>query len=359
MAQRDDEQQRWRNGRRIAGAVAVVLSLLSSTLQAAEPVRTVGLLRPVVEGQPVRGYPVELTAPGAVVGMPPPGAVSTPQTSCPSEPPPACDADRPAWTLFDFRTQSGGCFSVFPSTLLWEPPLAGKDQPRLQLLQTNLSDSTSQNTLDGIVGGIAGMFRYEGANKKWAIQWDAFAVVSLRISEYDYMIANDFRAGLPITFRYGNWSGKFGYEHTSTHMGDDLIVNNGRQPILSVKDELVVGLDHWCWDQLRLYGEFAYAFSQYSSVDADPIRFGTGFEWRSRKPTGVVGRPYAAAQVNFSGDQDYDPNVVVQIGWMWRKPSQRLASFRIFGEYYSGKAPFGQLFLEPNQFFAIGMAIDY
>jgi hypothetical protein len=142
-------------------------------------------------------------------------------------------------------------------------------------------------------------------------------------------------------------------------MGDDLIVQNGRQPIPSVKDELVLGLGRWCWNQLRLYGEFGYAFFQNSAVDADPVRFALGAEWRTREATGFRGRPFAALHIEFAGDQGYQPNLTLQAGWMWRQPAQRLANLRLFGEFYTGRAPFGQLFQEPKQFFGLGVAIDY
>jgi hypothetical protein len=91
-------------------------------------------------------------------------------------------------------------------------------------------------------GATVGLFRLTPAESPWAVQLDFFGLVGSRFSQYDYLVTSDYRAGLPITWACGPWHGKIGYEHTSTHQGDDVMVLTGRQPIPSVKDELVVGL---------------------------------------------------------------------------------------------------------------------
>lgn len=315
-----------------------------------EPVRGAALLQPVVEGKPVHDLPTDARLTQTVTGKPP-------CEPCPSPPNP-CDA--PIRNVFECRTLRGGTFQMFPSTLLWEPPLAAKGQPRLEALFTTLDDSTSQQTVDTYIGTTVGLFRYVPAESRWAFQLDGFAVVGSRFSRYDYLIASDYRAGLPITWACGSWHGKFGYEHTSTHLGDDLMNQTGRQPIPSVKDELVLGVGRWFWNWLRVYGEFGYAFFYDSATpDTDPVRFVVGAELRTREATGFWGKPFAAVNVAFPGDQNYSANLTVQAGWMWRQPAQRLANLRVFAEYYTGRAPFGQLYQETNQFFGLGLAIDY
>lgn len=317
-----------------------------------EPVRGVTLLQPVIEGQPIRGLPADDRLAEAVTEQP--LGNFTPYQPVP------CEVRPPGCHPFEYRFRSGALFQVFPSTLLWEPPLAQKGQPRLEALFTTLDDATSQQTVDTHIGATAGLFRYTFAENRWAVQLDFFAVVGSRFSAYDYLIASDYRAGLPITWTCGPWHGKFGYEHTSTHMGDDLMVLNDRQPIPSVKDELVLGLGRWFWNQLRVYSEFGYAFYlNTDNPDTDPVRFALGAEWRTRNATGFWGRPFGAVNLAFPGDQNYKLNLTVQAGWMWRQPAQRLANLRVFGEYYTGRAPFGQLYHETNQFFGIGLAVDY
>lgn len=335
----------------IWGLVLVVTTLLSAPGQAHEE-HLLSVTRTTVQGHPIDEPPADVRLTQAVAGKAP--CASPPFGSLPCE-----DRGDPR-KLFEYTTLRGGTFQAFPGTLLWEPPLASKAEPRMELLFTTLDDTTSQQTVDGYIGATVGIFRFTPAESRWAFQLDFFGLVASRFSKYDYLIASDYRAGLPITWACGPWHGKFGYEHTSTHLGDELMLLTGRQRIPSVRDELVLGLGRWFWNQLRVYGEFGYAFFFDSVVrDADPVRFAVGAEWRTREATGLLGKPFGAVHIAFPGDQHYSANLTVQAGWMWRQPGQRLANLRIFGEYYTGRAPFGQIFQETNQFFGLGVAIDY
>ena len=60
----------------------------------------------------------------------------------------------------------------------------------------------------------------------------AWVYMAARISQYDFMIAQDFRAGFPITFAYGPWHAKIGYEHTSTHLGDEILKAAATGPVV-------------------------------------------------------------------------------------------------------------------------------
>jgi hypothetical protein len=333
------------------GVILTVVTLLPIRGPAADDFSRWNV-QPPVQGLPIDEPAADVRLAQAVIGQPP----CPPPTSGPLLAPNVLQPD----PVFTCSTLRGGTFQCFPSTLLWEPPLASKAEPRMALLFNTLDDATSQQTVDGYIGATVGLFRLTPAECPWAVQLDFFGLVGSRFSQYDYLITLDYRAGLPITWACGSWHGKIGYEHTSTHLGDDVMVLTGRQPIPSVKDELVVGLGRWFWNQLRVYGEFGYAFFLSSATpNADPVRFAVGAEWRTREATGFLGKPFAAVHLAFPGDQHYATNLTVQAGWMWRQPAQRLANFRIFGEYYTGRAPFGQLFQVPNQFFGLGLALDY
>jgi hypothetical protein len=49
----------------------------------------------------------------------------------------------------------------------------------------------------------------------------------------------------------------------------------------------------------------------------------------------------------------------VQVGWHWRDPTRRLANFRVFGEFYSGRSPYGQFFQTREQFYSFGLTFDF
>jgi hypothetical protein len=320
----------------------------------------------------VQGYPVETEPPAApslgramirppvVVQLSPsdvPGF--EPICGCPLQPecPPPVPSCRDP---FRWEFPNGAALTAFPQQLFWEPPLASPHEPRMLFMPTSLSNQFTEKTLDTTIGGIVGLFRLNPASCNVAYQLDMFALVSSRIAQYDYMGPQDYRAGLPITFAYGPWHGKFGYEHTSTHLGDETVQRTGRRPIDYIKDELVFGLGRWCFDnRLRLYSQTGWAFAMDVPGTNSPFRFDLGAEWYKRRATGFRGQPFAATNVEFNGAVNYQPSVALQLGWQWRNPERRLSQSRVFVQYYTGYSPYGQFFDTREQWLGLGIAFDY
>ena len=313
----------------------------------------------------LRIIPKPMDAPGRAEIVPASGIeplrlpFSTPDATLQNPPSPTatlCDqphrvAMRP---LIDFRR-----VEIFPTGLLWEPALAGKREARLAGLASNLSNVYTQKTVDTQIGGNFGIARLVPEGSDLEIQVDLFGVVNSRFSQYDFLIASDYRAGIPLTFRRGPWAVKVAYEHTSTHLGDELIQNTGATRIEYIKDEVVLGLSRLFDDRLRVYGQAGYAFRQFIDGNPSKYRFDVGFEWFHRAATGPWGTPFVAANVGFRGENAYNADVAVQAGWLWRHPDKRLAQWRVYGEYSSGKSYFGQLFRTRENFGAFGIALDY
>ncbi len=266
----------------------------------------------------------------------------------------------------------GTVITAFPNSLLWQPPLASPTEPRFQVLPSTLNNYTNDWTLDTSIGNTVGMFRAEPTGRDVAYQLDLFAVVLTRLTPSD-LVAADYRFGVPLTARWGPWHAKLSYEHTSGHLGDELIHAQHVLPdsiTTYSKDEVVLGLGRWLTDRFRLYGVVGYAARQQLPDPNPPLvlaqsrsrwRFGTGFEWfYNPGPTGWAGTPFVAANLDSRGEESFNPNVTAQVGWLWRNPLQRLASFRIFGEYYNGRPVYGQFYDRGREhFYAVGFAGDY
>jgi hypothetical protein len=247
-----------------------------------------------------------------------------------------------------------------PNTLLWEPPVAVKRDPRFAVIGTDYENALTDQTADTWIGGTFGLLRISPRNRDIEYQVDAFGVVISRWSQINYEVAVDYRAGVPVTFRTGPWHGKFGYEHTSTHLGDETIVRTGRRPIRFEKDELVYALGRVLFeDRVRVYGLVAWAFSDGTDVDRSPFRYDVGVEVFNRGRSPRYGQPFAAVNVEFNGTQEFEPSVTVQAGWMLRNPDRRLGQIRFLVEYFSGRSQYGQLFADRETFWAFGGSIDY
>ncbi len=260
-----------------------------------------------------------------------------------------------------FRTVSwrDTIWTFFPSSLLWEPPMAKRNEPRFLVSVTDLENYRSDWTLDTSIGTTLGLFRAQPIGWDAEVQIDAFAVVHSRLSPDD-LLASDYRYGFPLTARRGPWHGKLSLEHTSGHLGDEAIFATGiSQKVRYTKNEIVLAAGRWIENCLRLYGQVGFAYNQDLPRAYERTRYDVGFESYLREPTGWSGTPYAAANLAFQPEQEYATNVNVQLGWLWRNPLARLSQYRVFAEYSNGRSALGATYTQRENFYAFGMATDY
>jgi hypothetical protein len=244
---------------------------------------------------------------------------------------------------------------------LWQPPLANQREPRTSVRWTSLKNAFTKNNTDAAIGGTAPLLRFfpEG-NCREGWQLDFFGVVLTRLGDFRTQEDSDFRFGLPLTWASGGWAGKLAYEHTSSHLGDDLIQQD---PAIRkrghVRDEVVAGLSYRWWDQLRLYGQVGYALGFSSVGPQNRDRYDVGLEWSKQGWTGPCGQPYAALDLEFRGEERYTPDLSAQVGWEWRRPDSVVSAFRLALEFYDGRSPFGQFFDRHEQWIGVGAHLDY
>jgi hypothetical protein len=272
------------------------------------------------------------------------------------------DQEYAARAAFRYCTWRGTTITGFPNSLLWQPPFGIKREPRLMASPTTLDNFRESWTLDTSIGTTVGMWRVEPIGQDTAYQFDIFGVVHTRLTPRDVAVT-DYRFGFPLTARRGPWHFKLAYEHTSSHLADELL--RAQLPFRVDnydRDELVFGVGRWFAERVRTYGQVAYAFAQtYPFPESDDFRwrFDAGFEWYCPLPTGWRGTPFLAVNVDSRGDAAFQPGVTAQAGWLWRNPFQRLANARLFVEYYNGRSPYGQFYLDREEFYAFGISCDY
>jgi hypothetical protein len=248
---------------------------------------------------------------------------------------------------------------MLPLHLLWQPPLAGLRQPRMYVMPTSLDNDFTQQTIDTAIGGTIGLFRYRPTCwPESEFQLDFFGAHFSRWSERHLAVAGDYRYGFPVTFASGPWQAKLGYEHTSTHLGDDFIKSTGRFKVQYVRDDLVFGLAYRWWEQFRVYGEIGMAAYLGTPYSNGRERFAWGLEWSRQHPTGWKGQPFAAFNMDLRPEQDYSVNVSFQAGWQWIPEHQRVSA-RLALELYHGKSPYGQFLQDKERWVGLGFFLDF
>lgn len=265
--------------------------------------------------------------------------------------------------------------TLFPTTLLWEPPLAIFREPRFALYAA--SDNGLQNfgisTVDTSIGVNPALVRFEPAGSDLAIQVDLFGVVHTRW-DGDDQLASSYRFGVPVTFRRGPWNAKISYEHTIDTLSRGYTVGSPTPLPLATtptligatpqprweREEVVFGLGRIFSDQLRLYGQVAYATKlTWPTTDVNRTRYDIGFEWYNRCPTGWPGTPFVAGNINYDGVTNYEAGYTIQAGWLWRNPELRLNQGRIFLQYANGRSQFAPFSAKREDTIAFGIAADY
>ena len=248
------------------------------------------------------------------------------------------------------------CYVSLPKSQLWEVPLANQREPRMYGKFTTQDDQSTIDTAIGVQFGISRLTSGDRPNE--GLQLGAMAAVFTRFNEKRVLVTNDYRVGIPLTWAKGPWQAKLAYEHTSCHLGDDYIKATGNMPIGHVRDEMVLGLSRRFLDQLRLYGQFGYSFATSSSIQGKNDRYDWGLEWSRERECGICGQPFAAFDMDLRSDQEYEPNMTVQLGWQWKQMQTR-RGVRVAVEYYKGKSPFGQFYLNDEDWIALAGYYDW
>jgi hypothetical protein len=245
---------------------------------------------------------------------------------------------------------------IMPFSVLWEPPLANQREPRCYAKFIN---PHGQGTIDTAIGADFSLGRIGPASHKdEGFEIDVFGVVFTRFGQRRELAAADYRFGFPLTLAKDGWQFKLGYEHTSTHVGDDVvkdwITTQGLYSGLMtpdkkfVRDEIVFGIARRLKERFRLYGQLGSSFANNGEIVNDVWRFDWGLEWTPPRSAQRQGGPYAAFDMDLRDEQRFFPNVTVQAGWLWRVRPGRSSAARLAAEFYHGKSPFGR-FLEESE----------
>ncbi len=246
-----------------------------------------------------------------------------------------------------------------PEGLLWRSYLAGPQEPRISTVL--FGDTDSGKFWDATLGGRVGLLRYgtPGARNARGWQWDLEGAVITRLDlgHAEDVESADYRFGTEITAAEGNWSAKFGYFHISSHLGDEFMIRNpGFSRINYVIESLVGGLGYTVSDEVRLYGETAYAYHVAGGADRWQIQ--GGVEYSPITTYLPCGAPFAAINLDFRQSVDFDPTMNLQTGWQWKSIDSG-RSLRLGLEYFHGRSSQFQFFQRREEHWGCGAWFDY
>jgi hypothetical protein len=246
---------------------------------------------------------------------------------------------------------------VLPTSVIYPSYLAGAKESRMALHL--ISESEDGWLFDATLGGRIGLLRFGPADPRRGFQVDFEGAALLRLDFHEEMDLRgaDFRAGVPLTYGWGNRQIKFAYYHLSSHAGDEFLLKNPDfERVNFARDVLVLGYAFDMTDRLRLYSEVGWAF--WTDV-SDPWEFQLGFDYAPRAATGIRGAPFLAVNSHLREDVKFGGNVTVQTGWAWRGDGPGSRLLRMGVHYYNGQSPQYSFYKSFEQQIGFGMWYDF
>jgi len=279
-----------------------------------------------------------LTATGPIVGVefdpPCDDAIAAAPVSAAAPDP----ADVEGWTLL-------------PETDVFRPLQADPREPRfalgLQYYELGNDDFvvgevTAGETVSLVEGPLG-----EGT---WQIgvQGGVFSIFDQERESND-LLNVDYLVALPVSYRRNEWSARGRIYHISSHLGDELILNQNVRERLDISYEAVDLLVSRDFERLRLYGGGGYIIRTTEGIDRSMLQGGT--EWL--KPRAIWGLDLAlGADLKAWDAQDWTLNQSYQAALILTRNQQEI---RFLAEYYRGDSFNGQFLFDELEYIGLGV----
>lgn len=252
-------------------------------------------------------------------------------------------------------------WQLLPNTLIWHSYMAGTREP---CFRSVWSDVKGTRVWDVTLGARVGIWRYgttcdaNGRPNGWQMDIDGAAMPRLfPDTPSTELVACDYRFGLTQTYGNGPFQAKFGYAHLSSHAGDEFLIANPSFVRLNyVRDSVLAAIGYYVTDDIRIYGEIAYALG--AEDGAEPLELQYGIEYSPVPYNGRTGAPFAALNCDLREELNFDGDVVVQVGWQWRRTASG-HRFRLGAQYYDGYSEQGEFFNVRERKVGFGMWYDF
>ena len=206
---------------------------------------------------------------------------------------------------------------------------------RFGLFRLQSAESEHRGWQLGIEAGFAGQF--DGNNQTDNIGWDGY---------YGLIVSRGVGPKLA-------W--KFGFMHTSAHVGDELAERTGRERIGYTREELQVGASWELNPRWRTYGELGWAYKRRSELQEEGrVQWGLVYEGPNRFFSSQVGW-YVASDLSATEERDWRLDSSIQIGL---RAKRALRTWRTGFELIDGRPAMGEFFRVTERALSLGLWLD-
>ncbi|QDT64818.1 DUF1207 domain-containing protein [Calycomorphotria hydatis] len=247
---------------------------------------------------------------------------------------------------------------LLPEQVIFKPYIAGIRTPRLGA-EIVYDDKSGDTYFDSTLGGTVSILQYGTGGPRpegWDLGVSAAAFLRQNGTRDLDVDAVDFRVRVPISYRIGGTAIQFGYDHISSHAGDEFLVRNpGFVRLNYLRDSLIFAVRQDIFWDLNVYAEIDYAVNRDISK---PWLFQFGAEYTPQLCPGWKGAPVIAINTQLREDFDFDGNLSIVAGWQWLSPeTDNIMRFGL--RYYTGNSQQYSFYEQNEHLIGIGLWYDF
>jgi hypothetical protein len=244
---------------------------------------------------------------------------------------------------------------LMPSGHLFNPLIADPRWPHLSAAYHYYLNDRDLRSVGAVsLGEAFSIYRDRIGGGWWdvGVQAGVFAVFDLETESKD-LINADYLFGIPLSYRYHDFSAMLRLFHQSSHLGDEFLLRSRARRVNLSYEAVDLKLSYEFRDMLRVYGGGGYLFDQDPS-SLKPWSTQFGFEFRSPWPEpSAKWRPIAATDIQHREENNWHTDFSLRAGV---ELAGILASrnFQILLEYFRGNSPNGQFYQQKIDYIGLG-----
>lgn len=187
------------------------------------------------------------------------------------------------------------------------------------------------------------VYSVEGKGTNWQIGLRPGIVTRFQTRDTQLLVkAADFRLGIPVAFRRGNWSARVELYHVSSHRGADFDAANPATRFSYSREVLQTLVAYGRPGRWRIYAGPSVTLRTRPSA-LGRMGFQAGSEWFPKSLAFTRARFYLADDFETRQEVGWQMNYSIQPGTLFTN-SKGEPIARLAGWFYRGQAPFGQFF---------------
>ncbi len=253
---------------------------------------------------------------------------------------------------------------LLPRGQLFDPLTADPRWPHFSAAVHSYGGDAGLNTAGAVSLGDGFLF-YRGpvGEGGWSIglQASVFAVFDLDAASKDLVNA-DYWVGIPVAWREGEWSALGRIYHQSSHLGDEFLLrsqNNEKSRINLSFEAVDVKLSRDFLDKaIRVYAGGGILFDQEPDLKRGMLQ--GGLELRS--PWAFANehiRPIAALDLQSIQETGWNMDVSTRAGIEINGDKNKDLTVKLLLEYYHGRNPNGQFYVNDVEFYGFGAHVFF